>query len=267
MPVWMKVQECLTSGTTTLTQLIFIAHMWIIEILTNKQVLQQEVFIAPLCVPTFYQLALPTFSFLVRKGQKGKRSMSFSAFPIPWLVMFPRRHFLLSVLKASSDLNGKRRLSRVSALLPLSCCHNTLTCAYSESCWVACTVSPLEFCAHRNRKCYVQMVKQRTVANFQQLRSWGDGQEKDVRSHCLPSFLTLPWSPSIKWFDTPCKKRMVATHYAHICSAHMRTPAFHWGSPVKHKHRITQNLKLRIFPKRKQDYRWRSRRQQQNSRK
>ena len=28
--------------------------------------------------------------------------MSFSAFPIPWLVMFPRRHFLLSVFKANS---------------------------------------------------------------------------------------------------------------------------------------------------------------------
>ena len=173
--------------------------------------------------------------------------MSFSAFPIPWLVVFPRRHFLLSVFEASSDLNGKRSLSRLSALLSLSCCHNTLSCAYSESCWAACSVSPLEFCAHRNCKCYVQMVKQRMGANFQQLRSWGDGQEKDVRFHCLPSFLTLPWSLSIKWFDPPCKKRMVATRYAHVCSAHMHTPAFHWASPVKHKQNYSESQIKNFF--------------------
>ena len=77
-----------------------------------------------------------------------------------------------------------------------------LTLSFAELPYRVC---PLEFCAHRNCKCYMQMERQ----------------------------------------------RMVAKHYAHVCSAHMHTPVSHWASPAKHKHKIIKNFKLRIFPKRK----------------
>ena len=40
-------------------------------------------------------------------------------------------------------------------------------------------------------------------------RSWADGPEKDIESHCPPSFLTVPEAPqTIKWFELRKKKKL-----------------------------------------------------------
>lgn len=39
-------------------------------------------------------------------------------------------------------------------------------------------------------------------------RSWADGPEKAIESHCPPSFLTCPEAPqTIKWFELRKKKK------------------------------------------------------------